>query len=338
MQENISPEVSVVMPVYNAGKFLKAAIDSILNQTYTDLELIIINDGSKDNSEEIIRGYKDARIKYFYQHNQGVANTLNNGINYAKGKYIWRHDADDISLTTKLEEEYNFLTKHPDIVLCACQVAFMTENGKVAWDFRQPKNKYWQNNEEYKIVTREDFSPYCPITHGTVLVQTDVMKKLGGYRTEFITGEDVDMWLRLIQQYKAAVINKCLSLHRLSGNSATQVHGWKNDFFRNLSFSYFDQRAKGDQDDLEKGVKIVMPEISQNEIKPIDKGKKYRGDLLGFIYPLYINAKDWKNSLEVVKIALKDGWKITSTWKGIVMPIIGSKFTKAVVKFKRLFK
>ncbi len=89
--------VSVVMPVYNSEGFLRAAIDSVLAQSASDLELILINDGSTDRSEEIIRSYSDPRIRYFSQPNAGVAKTLNRGLSLAQGTYIWRHDADDIS-------------------------------------------------------------------------------------------------------------------------------------------------------------------------------------------------------------------------------------------------
>ncbi|MGG9972104.1 glycosyltransferase family 2 protein [Ferruginibacter sp. SUN002] len=328
--------VSIIMPVYNASKFLKEAIDSILGQTFKDFELIIINDGSTDNSEAIVKSYTDNRIRYVFQANQGVAKTLNNGIQLATKKYIWRHDADDISLPTKLEEEFNFLEQNTDVALCACQVAFMTERGKVAWDYRQPKNDFWNAGEAYKMVTREGFSPYCPITHGTVLVRTDVMRNLDGYRTEFITGEDVDAWLRLIQQYKAVVLNRCLSLHRLSSNSATQVHGWKNEFFRNLSFQYYEQRASEGKDDLQKGIKIVLPATKEYTTKQLVPGKTFRGDLLDFSYPLCINAKDWKECFNIIRIALKDGWKLSVTWKTICFPFIGNTLVKLGVKLKKL--
>ncbi len=216
------------------------------------------------------------------------------------------------------------MQQHPDIALCACQVAFMTERGKIAWHYRQPDSA-WFGAAPYKEVTREDFAPYSPITHGTVLAKRDVMLELDGYRPEFITGEDVDLWLRLIQRHKAVVLNACLSLHRLSANSATKKHGWKNEFFRELSFAYYDQRQRNGKDDLQSGIPPVLPAPprSANETDGLSKagtGGIFRSDLLLFTYPLHLDAKDWKGASELIRYSLRDGWKLKRTWRGILFP------------------
>lgn len=330
------PLVSVVMPLYNAAAFLKEAIDSVLHQSFQDFELILINDGSTDTSENIIKGYSDKRIVYLYQQNAGVAATLNKGVEMATGKYIWRHDADDISLPVKLEEQVKFLQNYPEFELCGVQVAFLTERGKPAWDFRQPNNKYF-GAAPFIEVKREHFNPYSPITHGTVLMSTRSIRELGAYRKEFITGEDIDLWLRFLQRYRAAVLNQCLSLHRLSSSSATKVHGWKNEFFRNLAFEYFDQREKEGMDDLQKGTYIPpkAPETATEDADLLAGAKKQRENALGFLYPLYLNAKDWPATLDVVKLSLADGWKRTEIWKLILFPLLGKKVVRMGVKLKR---
>lgn len=330
--------VSVVMPVYNSEPFLKEAIDSVLAQSVADLELILINDGSTDRSEEVIRSYSDPRIRYFSQPNAGVARTLNRGLSLAKGAYIWRHDADDISLPTKLEEELKILQQHPDIALCACQVVFMTERGKVAWNYRQPASS-WFGDAPYKEVSREDFAPYSPITHGTVLAKREVM--LQGYRPEFITGEDLDLWLRIIQHHKAVVLNACLSLHRLSANSATKKHGWKNEFFRELSYKYYEQRCREGKDDLEAGRPPILPPPPATAEIPGGKtraGRVFRPDMLLYNYPLHLDAKDWKGMAEIVRFSLRDGWKLKRTWQGILFPLMGKKWIAAGVRIKKWFK
>lgn len=324
--------VSVIMPVYNAALFLKEAIDSIISQTYSNFELLIINDGSTDDSEKIVLSYKDERIKYFKQTNKGVASTLNIGIEKARGNYLWRHDADDISLPDKLEKQIKFLESNPEISLCSCQVAFMTENGKIAWNYRQPKNVFF-NGHTFSEVKRADFNPYSPITHGTVLVRSNVIRHLGGYREAFITGEDIDLWLRLIEKYKAVVLKDCLSLHRLSKTSATQKHSWKNDFFRNLAFKYYEQRANGLEDDLQRNIYPEMPAVTENK-NIVEKGKSFRSDLLLFLYPLHLDAKDWKSSWQLIRLAIRDGWKLPGTWKAIIFPLLGKKIVKAGVKLK----
>ena len=97
------PLVSILMPVYNGREYLRPAIDSLLEQTFRNFELIIVNDGSKDDSQDIIDSYNDARIVSLKQENQGVARSLNNGLKVAKGKYVRRHDADDISTPDSLQ-------------------------------------------------------------------------------------------------------------------------------------------------------------------------------------------------------------------------------------------
>src|SRR5438270_5027187 len=111
------PLVSVVMTVYNAQEYLNMAIDSILNQTYRNLEFIIIDDGSTDNSGHIIEAYNDSRIKYTPQKNRGLAAALNKGIGVARGKYIARMDHDDISYRTRLEKQVEFLENNKGVAM-----------------------------------------------------------------------------------------------------------------------------------------------------------------------------------------------------------------------------
>ena len=108
--------VSVIMPVYNGALYLREAIDSILSQTHTNLELIIINDGSNDNSEEIILSYEDNRIRYIInEKNSGICVTLNKGLDIAKGKYIARMDCDDISCPERLQMQIEYMEQNPSI-------------------------------------------------------------------------------------------------------------------------------------------------------------------------------------------------------------------------------
>lgn len=331
------PLVSVLMPVYNAGIFLRAAIDSILNQEYRNFELLLVNDGSTDDSERIILSYNDSRIQYISQHNSGVAASLNNAITKVKGIYIWRHDADDICLPGKLGLQVRFLEDHPEFALCATQIAFMTETGKIAWGFRQPGNTFF-NHEKYREVERRHFNPYSPITHATVLIRTEVMKQMGGYRTAFQTAEDVDLWLRILQYHKAAVLNECNYFVRLNRTSATQKHGWKNEFFRNLAFACYEQRVQTGEDDLQKGLQIVLPDAPARADVKSTKGSDLRSDLVSYLLPLHLNAKDYRGSWKVIRYALRDGWKLSATWKLILFALMGKNMVQRGVAIKRMLK
>ena len=128
---NHSPLVSVLMPVYNAGAFLNEAVESILNQTYKNLELIIINDGSTDNTEDRIKSFKDSRIKYFKnENNLKLIKTLNKGLRLCTGKYIARMDADDIALNTRIEKQVAFMELNQNVVASGTYAQFFGSSSK----------------------------------------------------------------------------------------------------------------------------------------------------------------------------------------------------------------
>ncbi|MDC1486434.1 glycosyltransferase family 2 protein [Flavobacteriales bacterium] len=336
---NVCPRVSIIMPAYNASDFIREAVDSILAQTFRDFELIILNDGSTDDTQTIVESYDDERIRLVNKVNSGVASTLNEGLKLAKGEFIWRHDADDISLPQKLERQIQFMEEHPEFDLCATQVAFMTERGKVAWDKRQPKT-HWFKGEPYREVFFEDFSPYSPITHGTTLFRKAVLQKTPEYREAFITSEDIDMWLRFLNHSRLAVLNQCISLHRLSDSSATAVHGWKNHFYRELAKEFYLVRQKGEQDQLERTGQIIEPAPPKSTTAPETlppPGRQFRGDLLGFHYSVHLNARDWKEMFTIVRLALRDGWKLRRTYRGIIFPWMPVWFIQLGVAIKSPF-
>jgi glycosyltransferase involved in cell wall biosynthesis len=332
------PLVSILMPVYNGETYLRQAIDSVLAQTFTDYEFLIINDGSTDGTQNIIDSYTDTRIRSHYQVNQGVASTLNNGLVLAMGSYIWRHDADDICLPEQLQSQLDFLEKHPNYSLVSTQIAFMSDNGKIAHRYRQPKDDYFQG-KPYLKVERSHFNPYSPITHATVLVKKEVFDAVGIYRIAFKTSEDTDLWLRIIEKFDAAVLNYCSYFVRLNSTSATQVYKETNNFYRNLAFQFADERAELGSDALQRGKSIVKPMGEPMEtIFKNRNGHNFRGDLLNYQYKVMLNAKDYKNVLKIMKLSITDGWKISETWKALLFPMLGGKFIKAGVKFKNFMR
>ena len=162
-----NPLVSVVMPVYNAQKYLNKAIDSILAQTYKDFEFIIINDGSTDNSLQIIKKYqkKDKRIIVKNKKNKGIVAALNDGIKLSRGKYLARMDADDISLPSRFEVQVNFMEKNSKIGVCGTWVEVFGEINK------NYLLKFPINNELLKI--RLLFS--VPFAHPSIMMRRDLV-------------------------------------------------------------------------------------------------------------------------------------------------------------------
>jgi glycosyltransferase involved in cell wall biosynthesis len=158
------PMVSVVMPVFNASKFLKESIESILNQSYSDLEFIIFNDGSLDNSSDIIQRFKDPRIKFFdSQENRGYVVHLNHGIEMARGKYIARMDADDIAHPERLKQQVAFLETHPEIGVLGAWLQTL----EAPPDFF----KYPETHEEIMMVMIND----NPMGHPVVMIRKQVL-------------------------------------------------------------------------------------------------------------------------------------------------------------------
>lgn len=183
-----TPTVSVIMPVYNAEKFLREAIDSILRQTFEDFELIIINDGSNDNSQRIIDSYAahDVRIVAVKQRNHGVVYTANKAISMARGKYIARMDADDISLPDRLRQEVSILDKHPKTVLVCSSFEVFDEHG----EYRYREIVLPDNNAIQRALYLRN-----PIANGSTLIRKKSLVEAGLF--DEIFAEDFHMWMKL---------------------------------------------------------------------------------------------------------------------------------------------
>ena len=208
MSENNSELISVIMPFYNAGEFLTSAVDSILNQSYTNLEFIIINDGSTDGSDKLIDNFSDNRIRYYSVEHKGRVAQLNFGINISKGKLIARMDADDISLPTRLEEEYNFLKNNPEISAVGTSYYRFDNTGKVL--FTKIQQSSYENCKFIAPIN-------SPILHPTLLTYREVLMELGGYKVKYEVIDDYDLFNRMIRAgYKISNIEKILFKYRIN--------------------------------------------------------------------------------------------------------------------------
>ena len=159
------------MPVFNCEKYLDESINSILNQTYRDFEFFIIDDGSTDNSEKIIKNYqeKDDRIILLTQNNQGLTKSLNKGIRNCRGKYVARMDADDICAPKRFELQLEYLEKYPNTDIVGCMVSLISEKGKVIRSLDDLPL------EDYQIKWDLIFS--TPLLHPTLMIRKKVFQK-----------------------------------------------------------------------------------------------------------------------------------------------------------------
>ena len=220
MEKN-KPLISCIMPAYNAARFLRIAIDSILAQTYENFELIIVNDGSSDDTEKIILSYNDPRIVYLKnEKNIKLIKTLNRGIDIARGDFISRMDSDDQALPTLFETELKEFSRHQEVGIVNTLTYHMSEDGK-----HVRKNRY---------VTRlssQAISVICPlrnvISHPGVMVRTELMKKYKYRDDERVMHlEDKDLWCRMFMDgVICRTIKKRLLRYRTSPSSINAVFG-----------------------------------------------------------------------------------------------------------------
>ena len=212
---NNAPKISLIMSVYNGEDYLAETIDSVLNQTFTEWELIVINDCSTDSTSEILSKYAalDSRVKvHTNEVNLRLPSSLNKALTLAQGKYIARMDADDICLPNRLQKQYEFMEKNQDVDLSSCR--FMTlKNGFVSSGGCGGKNDY-NSLKALLLVTN-------PILHPGIIAKAQVIKELG-YDKNFTCTEDMELWTRFVLGgYKLEILPEYLMMYRLHDKQIT---------------------------------------------------------------------------------------------------------------------
>lgn len=214
--------VSVVMPVFNAGVYLREAVESILAQTFEDFEFIIVDDGSTDDSPEILREYarRDPRIQIFSQENRGVIEALNRGFGVAQGRYIARMDADDVALPDRLRWQVEYLERHDRVGLLGGAVSLIDHSGAPLGVVQHP---------ETDAEIRATLGKHNCFTHPAVLLRRAVVEEMHCYRRAFVHAEEYDLWLRMAERCQMANLPDPVLRYRIhegqvsSGNLRAQV-------------------------------------------------------------------------------------------------------------------
>lgn len=185
---SMPPLVSILMPVYNTEPYLNEAMDSMLSQTFTDFELIVLNDCSPDNAEDILDKYNDPRIvRYKGEKNVGLSNVLNVGIGLAQGKYIARMDSDDISLPNRLKVQVDYLEAHPEIDLVSAGMQL----------YGAKEDVWIREKDSEKVKINALF--HSPVLHASSVWRKESFEKHGlCYRQEMVPAEDYDLWTRAL--------------------------------------------------------------------------------------------------------------------------------------------
>jgi len=209
------PLISVVLSVYNGEEYLAEAIESILAQSYKKFEFIVIDDGSTDNSLEIIKSYTDERIILISRKNRGLVFSLNEGIKKAKGKYIARMDADDIAMPTRFEEQVTFLEAHPKVGVCGTAVIGLSSKGG--------NGSVWRLAKKNKTIKTEMLFS-SPLAHPTVMMRRELIIKYQlFYDEKFKHAEDFELWTRFSKYTELSNLATPLLKYRVLENSISRL-------------------------------------------------------------------------------------------------------------------
>ncbi|MBD3426749.1 MAG: glycosyltransferase [Candidatus Omnitrophica bacterium] len=233
-----NPRISVVLSVFNGIPHLRESIESILDQTFDDIELILIDDGSTDDTPRIVESFTDKRIrKIRHEKNIGLTKSLNEGLRLARGKYMARQDSDDISLPERLSKQYAFMEKHPDIVLTGCGAEIIDNEGKKVSSFVPVTDP---------TVLARTSSEKCQIFHPSIIFRNDCGIY---YREKFIYSQDYDLYLRLLTQgKKIANMPDILIRYRLSPGAISYSKRTHQFLFSRKAREFYEQRIRTGKD------------------------------------------------------------------------------------------
>jgi glycosyltransferase involved in cell wall biosynthesis len=264
-----NPKVTVLMPAYNADKYIGEAIASVLEQSFTDFELLIINDGSTDKTEKIIRSFKDPRIVLISQENKGVSAALNLGLSHARANYIARFDADDICLPNRLKVQYDFITTYPEYTIIGSAVEYMDADGHYIFT-HHPEGHLNEEIQQLKYTI-------CPFIHSSVFYKKDAVVNNGGYNEHAYTYEDHFLWVNILKNEKACNLSQALIKVRLNPESITIDERWRTRKFRSIKYATLKNKniTEAEGNELYQiGGKQYSPKIKQGAYYALC-GKKF---------------------------------------------------------------
>jgi glycosyltransferase involved in cell wall biosynthesis len=252
-----TPVITVLMPVYNAGKYIGEAIASVLAQSFTDFELLIVDDASTDNTCTVISSFTDHRIRYVRQERGGVAKALNTGLQAAKGKYIARFDADDICMSERLAKQYEVMQTHPEIVITGSDAVYLLETG-------EPLFRFYCNAYSNDVLVQM-LPSQCPFIHSSVMYRKEAVRTLGGYNEKAHNFEDHLLWMQLHTMGELHNLKEPLVQIRFNPGSVTMDERWRGRRFRALKKQILLQGTVTDQQ--EKDLLVILEKQNRSSHK-----------------------------------------------------------------------
>jgi glycosyltransferase involved in cell wall biosynthesis len=281
--------ITVLMPAYNAGGFIAEAIGSVLDQTFANFELLVVNDGSTDNTVAIIKSFNDARIRLINQPNTGVAAALNAGLRAANTPYIARFDADDICHPQRLQLQYEFMLANSDYNIVGSAADYVDVEGQYVFNYQPPAH----NNHHIQQLN----ALFCPFIHSSVFYKKKVVIQAGGYNTNAIGFEDHLLWRMLIKKGKAFNFSQSLIKVRLNPGSVTIDEQWRTPEFRQIKYS----AIKKGEITVEDGDRLLAAVSAQNKHN-IKYGAYHTLLAKKFLWDNYHPAKARENLKAVIRL------------------------------------
>lgn len=254
LELRMKPRVSVIMAVHNDEAYVREALDSVLAQSFTDFELIVIDDGSTDGSFALVKAFPDPRLRVLQQDNQGLTRSLIRGCSQARGEYLARQDADDISQPLRLEEQVEFLDQNPEVGLVGTMASIIDEAGRHISTRRlevRPGIGFGKLSQENQFV------------HGSIMMRKDAYEQIGGYREFFRYAQDYDLILRLAEHWETANLAEPHYKHRMRADEVSIRYNCEQMWFRDIARMLHRERAAGRPDSLDSGELAAAPSEGQ---------------------------------------------------------------------------
>lgn len=295
------PTVSIILPAFNAEFYLREAIDSMLRQTYTDFELIVIDDGSTDATREIAErvARTDSRIRLLSRENRGYTRTLNEAIDLATGRYIARMDADDISLSRRLELQVAYLDAHSRCAVVGAWIELVDPEGTTICSWHYP-------HEHAQIDAWHFGGRGNCLAHPAVMMRADLVRRIGKYRPELEPAEDFDLWLRLSDEHELANVPEVLLRYRMHEKSQSHLR-------RDRQFDRTRQAL------LEAARRRGMPEAPLPAPRVVGSKNARRHWI-----KLAHDAGEIVNARRLAVKALRRGPLSLASWRGLFVAMLGS--------------
>lgn len=251
--------ISVIIPVFNRQDFIQRAIDSVLAQSLKPREIIVVDDGSSDNTARVLESYHDS-ITYLFQENSGVSAARNRGIKHANGRWIALLDSDDVWHPTKLQEQFDYHDRHPGIFISHTGERWIRNNREIKQKKIHKKPSGWCFNENID---------FCKIAPSTIMIDAKVFEKVGYFDEDLEVCEDYDLWLRILREYEIALVDSILTTKYAGHDDQLSFKHHSMDTYRiKALMKHLDVR--GVKEEIEKKATILIKGAKKHQNHEIE--------------------------------------------------------------------